>query len=85
MNGYIKRLDQLGYWMDRELSIDLILTSLLNSFAQFVLKYRVNNIMSTILELINLLKIVESSLRKMEKYVMLMNSSSSRNKKRKST
>ena len=27
MNGYIKRLDQLGFGMDHELSIDLILTS----------------------------------------------------------
>ena len=25
MNGYIKRLDQLGFGMDHELSIDLIL------------------------------------------------------------
>ena len=37
MNGYIVRLDQLGFGMNNELSIDLILASLPNSIAQFVL------------------------------------------------
>ena len=53
----IERLNQLGYWMDFELSIDLIMVSLLDSFAQFVLDYMMNYIMSTIPDLINLLKI----------------------------
>ena len=59
MNGYIERLGQLRFVMDHELSIDLILTSLSNSLAQFVLNYRMNNIESTIPELINLLKTVD--------------------------
>ena len=29
---YIERLNQLGYWLDFELSVDLILASLPNSF-----------------------------------------------------
>ena len=33
MNGYIVRLDQLGFGMDHELSIDLILANLPDSFA----------------------------------------------------
>ena len=33
MYEYIERLNQLGYWMDFELSINLILESLLDSFA----------------------------------------------------
>ena len=33
MNGYIVRLDQLGFGMDHELSIDLIMASLPDSFA----------------------------------------------------
>ena len=33
MHGYIVRLDQLGFGMDNELSIDLILASLPDSFA----------------------------------------------------
>ena len=37
MNGYIERLGQLGFMMDHELSIDLILTSLSDSLAKFML------------------------------------------------
>ena len=33
MNGYIERLDQLGFGMDHELSIYLILVGLPDSFA----------------------------------------------------
>ena len=33
MYKHIERLTQLGYWMDFELSVDLILASLLDSFA----------------------------------------------------
>ena len=90
MNGYFERLHQLGYGIDHELSIDLILASLPHSFSQFVLNYRMNNIGSTIPKLINLLKTVEPSLRKEEKHVMLVDSSCSKKssmnkKKRKST
>ena len=53
-----ERLNQLDYWMDFELRVDMILASLLDSFAQFVLDYRMNYIVSTIPELINLLKIL---------------------------
>ena len=90
MHGYIGRLDQLGFGMDNELSIDLILAGLPDSFAQFVLNYRINNKETTIPELINLLKTVEPTLMKEGKTVMLVNSSSSKNgsknkKKRKIT
>ena len=61
MYVYIERLNQLGYWMDFVLSVDLILASLLNNFTQYVLDYKIKNIMSTILDLINLLKIVEGN------------------------
>ena len=62
MYEHIERLNQLGYWMDFELSVDLILASLLDSFTQFVLDYRMNYFVSTIPELINLLETIESSL-----------------------
>ena len=39
MYNRIKRLDQLGHWMDPKLSIDLILARLPDSFAQFMLDY----------------------------------------------
>ena len=48
--------------MNFELSVDLILACLFDGFAQFVLNYKMNNIMSTITDLINLLKIVEGKL-----------------------
>ena len=62
MYEYSERLSQLGYWLDFELSVDLILTSLLDSFAQFVLDYRMNYIVSTIPKLINVLNIAEGKL-----------------------
>ena len=78
MHVNIESLNQLGYWMDFELSVDLILASLPNGFAQFVFDYRMNKIMSTTPELINLLKTVESSLRNEKRHVMFMDSSSSK-------
>ena len=59
MHGYIVRLDQMGFGMDNELSIDLILAGLLDSFAQFVLNFRMNDKETSIPELINLLKTVD--------------------------
>ena len=86
MNGYIVRLEQLGFKIDHELSIDLILTGLFDSFAQFVLSYRMNNIESSIPKLINMLKVVEPSLKKEGKAVMLIeplsSKKSSKNKKK---
>ena len=59
MNGYIEALGQLGFVMDHKLSIDLILLSFPNSFAQFMIKYHMNNIETTIPGLINMLKTIE--------------------------
>ena len=59
MYEHIERLDQLGYWIDLELSIDFILARLPNSFAHFVLDYEMDKIISTIPELIDVLKIAE--------------------------
>ena len=87
MYEHIERLNHLGHWMDFELSVDLILASLPDSFAWFVLDYRMNYKVSTIAELINLLETIESSLRKEKKHVMLVDSSSSKessNNKRRS-
>ena len=43
MHGYIVRLDQLGFGMDNELSIEFILVDLHDNFAQFVLNYSMND------------------------------------------
>ena len=58
----IERLDQLGYWMDFELSVDFVLIRLPNSFVQFFLDYGMDHIISTIPELIDVLKIVEGEM-----------------------
>ena len=85
MNGYIIRLDRLGFGMDYELSIDLILAGLPNSFSQFVLNYRMNDKETTKPELINLLKKVEP-IENEGKAVMLVDffcsKKSSKNKKK---
>ena len=43
MNTYIERLGQLGFVMDHELIIDLILSSLTDNFVQFVLNYHMQS------------------------------------------
>ena len=61
---HIKRLDQLGHWMDPELSIDLILARLPDSFAQFVLDYEMVHKIPTIPELINILEMAKGKMAK---------------------
>ena len=50
--------------MDAELSEDLILQSLPDSYASFVLNYQMNKITTTIPELINMLKTAEEVVEK---------------------
>ena len=64
MYNHIKRLDQLGHWMDPKLSIDLILARLPDSFAQFVLEYEMVHKVPTIPELINVLEMAEGKMAK---------------------
>ena len=64
MYKHIEMLDHLGYWMDFELSVDLILARLPNSFAHFGLNYGMDHIISTIPELIDMLKIDEGKMAK---------------------
>ena len=69
--------------MDAELSTDLILQSLSNSYASFVLNYQMNKITSTIPELINMLKTAEEAVKKQNpKVVMVVNSSTTSRKKK---
>ncbi|XP_074585271.1 RNA polymerase II C-terminal domain phosphatase-like 2 isoform X1 [Curcuma longa] len=84
MNGLIERLASLGLIMDHELSIDLILHSLPDSYSQFVMNYHMNHLKSTIPELINMLKTVELSVKKEQKVVMMIDTSKKDSKKRKS-
>ena len=78
MLGYIERLASLGFVMDAELNEDLILQSLPDSYASFVLNYQMNKLTTTIPELINMLKTAEEAIKKQNsKAVMVVRSSSS--------
>ena len=60
MIGFITRLVQLGWTMDHDLGIDLVLTSLPESYSQFVLNFNMNKIETTLLSLLNILAQVEN-------------------------
>ena len=87
INTYIERLGKLGFVMDHELSINLILSSLTDNFVHFVLNFQMESKETSILELMNLFKTVEPTLKKEAKTVMLVDSSTSKksykNKKKK--
>jgi len=61
--GYIEKLATLEFVMDQELSIDLILQSSPEGYAQFALNYIMNKNQTSISELINLLKTVEPTVK----------------------
>ena len=60
----ITRLGQLDFVMDGELSQDLILQSLSKLFSQFIMNYHMNKLNTFLPELLNMLKIVESHIKK---------------------
>ncbi|GAV61355.1 UBN2 domain-containing protein, partial [Cephalotus follicularis] len=72
MIGYIEQLDGLGSKVDNELSVDLILTSLPDSFQQFVINFHTNKIEATLHELINMLKTVEGTFKQAKALVLLL-------------
>ena len=68
----ITRLSQLGFVMGEELNQDLILQSLSESFSQFVLNYHMNKLNTSLPELLNMLKIAESHLKKNKAPLLLV-------------
>ena len=58
--------------MDGELSQDLILQSLPESFAQFVMNYHINKLNTSLSELLNILKIAESHIKKKKAPLLLI-------------
>ena len=73
MIDLIIRLGQLGFVMDNKLSQDLILQSLLDFFSQFVLNYHMNKFNNSLLELLNMLKTVESHSKGDKGHLLLIN------------
>ncbi|GAV60625.1 zf-CCHC domain-containing protein, partial [Cephalotus follicularis] len=62
MINMIEQLTQLGFVMDHDLQIDLILTSLPGSFSQFVEYFHLIEIEVTLSKLISILRTVEANL-----------------------
>ncbi|XP_021300429.1 uncharacterized protein LOC110428829 [Herrania umbratica] len=83
MIGYITQLEQLGWVMDHDLNIDLILSSLLESYSQFVLNFNMNKIEVTLSDLLNMLTEAENTIMKEKPSVYLVSSKKNKNKKRK--
>ena len=77
MIGYIQRLETLGFIMDAELSVDLILQSLPESFSQFILNFNMNAMERTLSELKSMLFTAQEDM-KTSKSVMLVDATSSK-------
>ncbi|GAV80082.1 zf-CCHC domain-containing protein/UBN2_2 domain-containing protein, partial [Cephalotus follicularis] len=60
MIDMIEQLTQLGFVMDHDLYVDLILTSLPKSFSQFFVNFHMNKIEVTLSELIAMLRTAEA-------------------------
>jgi len=71
---YIEKLDQIGFVIDHKLSVDLVLQSLLQSFSQFIMNYRMNKLDSTLPKLLNMLKTAKGALKKEENSILLVHS-----------
>ncbi|KAJ8758881.1 hypothetical protein K2173_002660 [Erythroxylum novogranatense] len=80
MIGYIEKLGQLGYDLNLELSIDLVLQSLTSSFSQFIMNFHMNKKEMSLAELLNMLKTAEGCLKKESSSILVVGSSSSKNK-----
>ncbi|XP_061339401.1 uncharacterized protein LOC133286072, partial [Gastrolobium bilobum] len=64
MIGLIEKLPSLGFIMDHELSVDLVLQSLPSSYNGFVVNYHMNKVETTLPELLNLLTTVEGTVKR---------------------
>ncbi|KAK8547478.1 hypothetical protein V6N12_031615 [Hibiscus sabdariffa] len=64
MMGYIQTLEKLGFALNDELAVDVVLQSLPDSFNQFVLNFNMNEINKTLPQLLGMLRTVESNMKK---------------------
>lgn len=82
MINLIEHLGQLGFVMDGELSQDLVLQSLPNSFSQFVMNFHMNKLDVSLAELHNMLKIAEANFPSKRGSVLMIGASTSTKRKR---
>ncbi|KAL4334613.1 hypothetical protein GQ457_07G009640 [Hibiscus cannabinus] len=64
MMGYIQTLEKLGFALNDELAIDVVLQSLLDSFSQFILNFNMNEIEKTLPQLLGMLRTAEGNMKK---------------------
>ncbi|KAK8509013.1 hypothetical protein V6N12_016857 [Hibiscus sabdariffa] len=64
MMGYIQTLEKLGFALNDELAVDVVLQSLPDSFNQFVLNFNMNEIKKTLPQLHGMLRTAEGNMKK---------------------
>ncbi|KAK9036819.1 hypothetical protein V6N11_021746 [Hibiscus sabdariffa] len=64
MMGYIQTLEKMGFALNDELAIDVVLQSLLDSFSQFILNFNMNEIEKTLPQLLGMLRTAEGNMKK---------------------
>ncbi|KAK8628302.1 hypothetical protein V6N13_064011 [Hibiscus sabdariffa] len=64
MMGYIQTLEKLGFALNDELAIDVVLQSLPDSFNQLVLNFNMNEINKTLPQLLGMLRTAEGNMKK---------------------
>ena len=70
--GLLKRLEDLGVNVAQELAVDLILSSLPESYSNFVMNYNLNEIQTDAAGLINKLKTAEKEIKKDKNSVLVV-------------
>ncbi|KAL4296294.1 hypothetical protein GQ457_12G012260 [Hibiscus cannabinus] len=64
MMGYIQTLKKMGFALNDELAIDIVLQSLSDSFNHFLLNFNMNEINKTLPQLLGMLRTVEGNMKK---------------------
>ncbi|KAL4368227.1 hypothetical protein GQ457_05G022170 [Hibiscus cannabinus] len=64
MMGYIQTLEKLGFVLNDELTINVFLQSLPDSFNQFILNFNMNEIEKTLPQLLGMLRTAEGNMKK---------------------
>lgn len=81
MIGYIERLAQLNLKMDNELSIDLILQSLPESYSHFIMNFTMMNMEKNLPELLSMLREVEPEINKGKTPILVIEGRKGKKKK----
>lgn len=87
MIEYIEHLEALGFNMDNDLYIDLLLHSLPESCSGFIVKVNLNNLDRLLPDLVNMLRVAEKDLKKSKvaSLVLLVNKTKKRRGKARNT